>query len=216
VNLELLALVLAIFATVLFIVAVRRLFRAKWFTAGSGLIFSLLFFAGAALLYAIASNLHTYSRLTYEQPVAEIIFEVRGVQRFQATLTQLPGGEMQVFMMNGDDWQLDARVLKWKSWATLLGLNAQYRLERLGGRYHDVEQERNAARSVYSLSENPGWDLWSWSVQHPKLLPFVDSTYGSATYLPMADKARYRVTLSQTGLLARPVNNEANRATGNL
>jgi hypothetical protein len=214
-NIELLALVLALFGTVLFIVALRRFWNARIFSGGSSMVVSLLFFACAATLFAVATNLHTYARLTFEQPIAELRFALKGPQRFEATLTRLPDGDMQVFMINGDEWQLDARVLKWQGWANIIGLNAQYRLERLSGRYLDIEQERTAARSVYGLTDNPGWDIWTWGVQYPKWLPFVDATYGSATYLPMTDKARYRVTLSQTGLLARPVNSEAMTASGN-
>jgi hypothetical protein len=40
----------------------------------------------------------------------------------------------------------------------------------------------------------------------------VDAQYGSATYIPMADNATYYVTMSQTGLLARPANDEARTA----
>jgi hypothetical protein len=127
-------------------------------------------------------------------------------------LVRIPSGDIQVFTLNGDEWQLDARVLKWRGWANVLGLDAQYRLERLSGRYRDIEQERNAPRSVYALSDNPGIDLWTWTIDHPTWLPFVDAVYGSATYLPMADGARYRVNMSQSGLLARPMNGHAQGA----
>jgi hypothetical protein len=65
---------------------------------------------------------------------------------------------------------------------------------------------------VYSLSENPGIDLWTWAQDHPGWLPFVDSIYGSATYLPMVDGARYQVSLTQSGLVARAVNPVADAA----
>ena len=112
-------------------------------------------------------------------------------------------------MLAGDEWQLDARVLKWKGWANLLGLDAQYRLERVSGRYRQIEQERKDERTVYALSENPGIDLWTMSIDHRRWLPFVDAVYGSAVYLPMADGARYEVSITQSGLVARPVNDVA-------
>jgi hypothetical protein len=119
-----------------------------------------------------------------------------------------------VFMLYGDDWQLDARVLKWKGWANLLGLDAQYRLERISGRYRDIEQERRDERTVYALSQNPGLDLWELSNRYRRWLPFVDAMYGSATYLPMAETARYEVKMTQTGLIARPMNAAAESAAG--
>lgn len=207
-------LLVAVFGLLLLALACQRLFRARFVAAaGSGLM-GVLLLAGAALFFVVSLNLHTYNRLTYEQPVAEIVFEARGPQHYRATLAQVPSGELQMFMLAGDEWQLDARVLKWKGWANLLGLDAQYRLERVSGRYRDIEQERKDERTVYGLSENPGLDLWSASIDHKRWVPFVDAVYGSAVYLPMADGARYVVTITQSGLLARPANDQAKAAAG--
>ena len=209
------ALVIAIFGGLLLILACQRLLRARFFAAGGAAVMGFALLACAGLFFVVSLNLHTYARLTYERPVAEIVFEARGAQRYRATLTQMPSGEMQIFMLAGDEWQLDARVLKWKGWANLLGLDAQYRLERVSGRYREIEQERKDERTVYALSENPGIDLWTMSIDHRSWLPFVDAVYGSAVYLPMADGARYAVTITQSGLIARPVNEVAKAAAGN-
>lgn len=207
------AIVIAVFGLLLLALATRRLFRAHFMAAGGSALAGLLLLSTAALTFVVSLNLHTYARLTHEQPVAEIVFEARGPQRYRATLTRMPSGEMQVFMLAGDEWQLDARVLKWKGWANLLGLDAQYRLERVGGRYRDIEMERSGERTVYGLSENSGIDLWELSTRYPQWLPFVDAIYGSATYLPMANGARYEVKITQSGLIARPLNAKAEEVT---
>jgi len=205
-NSDAVALVIAIFGILLLALSCQRLFRARFLAAGGSALTGLVLLAIAALTFVVSLNLHTYARLTHESPVAEIVFEARAPQRYRATLTGVPSGDMQIFMLAGDEWQLDARVLKWKSWANLFGLDAQYRLERVSGRYRDIEQERTDERTVYSLSENPGVDLWKLSTQYPRWLPFVDAVYGSATYLPMADGARYQISITQSGLIARPLN----------
>lgn len=205
-NSDAVALVVALFGVLLLALACQRLFRARFLSAGGSAFTGLLLLAIAALTFVVSLNFHTYARLTHEQPVAEIVFETRGPQRYRATLTQMPSGEMQVFILAGDEWQLDARVLKWQGWANLLGLDAQYRLERVSGRYRDIEQERHDDRTVYELSKNPGIDLWKLSTQYPRWLPFVDAVYGSATYQPMAQGARYEVRITQSGLIARPLN----------
>ena len=206
------AITLAGFGLILLILAVQRLRRARYLAAGSTALFGLLFLAVAGGFFIIALNLRTYSRLTYEQPVAELVFEARGPQDFQAIVTQIPSGSLQILQVNGDEWQMDARILKWRSWANVLGLNAQYRLERFSGRYRDIEQERSAPRSVYPLADNPGVDIWTLAANGSRWVPFVDAVYGSATYLPMANGARYQVTLTQSGLLARPINDAASQA----
>ncbi len=206
------AITLAGFGLILLILAVQRLRRARYLAAGSTALFGLLFLAVAGGFFIVALNLRTYSRLTYEQPVAELVFEARGPQNFQAIVTQIPSGSLQILQVNGDEWQMDARILKWRSWANVLGLNAQYRLERFSGRYRDIEQERSAPRSVYPLADNPGVDIWTLAANGSRWVPFVDAVYGSATYLPMANGARFQVTLSQSGLLARPINDAASQA----
>jgi hypothetical protein len=142
----------------------------------------------------------------------ELAFAAQGPQRFRSTLTRVPSGDVQDFILDGDEWQLDARVLKWHGFANLLGFDARYRLERVSGRYRDIDQERTGPRTVHALGADPPIDLWAIARAHPSWLPFVDALYGSATYLPMADGARYRVTISQTGLLARPSNDAAEQA----
>ena len=212
-NSDAIALVIAAFGALLFILACQRLFRGRFIAAGVTLTMSVLMLVVAGLTFVVALNLHTYARLTYERPIAQIVFEARGPQRYGATLTRIPGGDMQVLVLAGDEWQLDARVLKWKGWANLVGLDSQYRLERISGRYRDIEQERHAERTVYGLSDNPGADLWTLSTKYPRWLPFLDAVYGSATYQPMADGARYEVSLTQSGLIARPVNQAAEVVT---
>jgi len=204
---------IALFGLLLLALACQRLFRARFLAAGGSAFMGLLLLAAAALFFLVASNLHSYARLTHERPIAQIVFEARGPQRYRATLAQVPSGDMQTFILAGDEWQLDARVLKWKGWANLLGLDAQYRLERISGRYRNIEQERQDERTVYALSDNPGLDLWMLSTEYPRWLPFVDAVYGSATYLPMGDGARYEVSMTQSGLIARPVNDAAKTAT---
>lgn len=207
-------LIIAIFGLLLLILACQRLFRARFLAAGGSAVMGALLLAVAALLFVVSLNLHTYARLTHERPVAEIVFEQRGPQTFNATLTQVPNGEIQMFVLSGDEWQLDARVLKWKGWANLFGLDAQYRLERVSGRYRNIDQERSADRTVYALAENPGLDLWQLTLDKPDRLPFVDAVYGNAAYMPMSDGARYEVSITQTGLIARPVNAAAQQAAG--
>jgi hypothetical protein len=166
----------------------------------------LLVAAGAAL---VGADLATYARLTHEEPVAEVRFRQQGERRFAAELL-FPDRGSQSYELAGDEWQLDARVLKWHGVATLLGLDTAFRLDRIGGRYRDIAAERAAPRTVFELARPRGVDVWS--VARRARLPFVDALYGSATYLPMADGAHFAVSISPTGLLARPLNRAAREA----
>ena len=157
----------------------------------------------AAALLALA--LHGYGRLTTETPVARLSFSQTAPQAFEAQL-ELADGRRLLLPLVGDEWQLDARVVKWRAWAVLAGLDPVYRLDRLSGRFLDIERERSGARSVHDLGEGRRLDLWRIAQSHPDWLPFVDTEYGSGAYLPMRDGAAYEVTLSPLGgLVARPL-----------
>jgi hypothetical protein len=170
-----------------------------------------LWLALGAAVALIGVDVGTYARLTYEAPVAEVRFRQMGDRRFDAELL-LPDGARREFVLAGDEWQLDARVLKWHGAATLLGFDTGDRLDRIGGRYRDIERERTAPRTVFELAHPQGVDVWRLARRFHAWLPWLDALYGSATYLPMAEGAHYAVTISPTGLVARPLNREAREA----
>lgn len=183
-----------------------RLRKRRLLSAGGHGVTGITLLLAGALIAALAFNLHTYHRLTHERPAAELEFTQISPQLYRATVTFPESNKSERFDLHGDEWQIDARVLRWQGIANLVGLNAQFRIERLSGRYRDVEQERTDPRSVYGLATQAGLDVWALARRHERWLPWVDATYGSAAYLPMADRARYQVSVTQSGLIARPVN----------
>jgi hypothetical protein len=204
--------VFAVLGVILFIFGIQRVWRRR-VVAGSleGLV-GLLLLAIAALMAAISINLYTYDRLTHESRVAEVSFQEIGPQHFGAVVTLKNKGE--ILDLRGDEWQIDARVLKSRGMAVLIGFDTLYRLDRLSGRYRDITQERTGLRIVHSLSEEQGLDLWMIGRKYAHWIPWVDAVYGSATYMPMVDGASYTVSVSSTGLLARPSNDIARKAIG--
>lgn len=200
-------------ALLLLIASVRRL--RDWRFA-SGAVFLALAAAAAALGTAgamLAASLHTYARLSQEQEAARAVFRELAPKRYEMLLV-LKGEAARSFEIRGDEWQIDARVLKWKGLGTLLGLDTLYRFERLSGRYADTGQEKSAPRSVYPLAAETSFDLWSLLKEHQRWLPLADALYGSATYAPMADGAQFSINVSTTGLLVRPLNEPAKKALG--
>ena len=85
---------------------------------------------------------------------------------------------------------LRARVLRWKPWATVLGLDAQYRLDRFDSSYRDIAEARATPPSVEDL--RPSAAPSSISCRSRKRsangVPLVDTPeHGQAVYWPMAD-----------------------------
>jgi len=183
-----------------------RLRQKRFLSAGIYSSFSTVMLVLSVALIALSINLYTYNRISHEQDVAEIVFKQLGPQHYSATVSLADEHQNTEYMIKGDEWQLDARIIKWNISMNLAGLDSLYRLDRISGRYRDVEEEKTETRTVYSLTRNEGLDIWSLTKHYPSWLPWIDAYYGSATYLPMQDGARFKITLSQTGLLARPIN----------
>ena len=193
--------------------AVRRFRRGKPVSAVVECICAAAVFTGAACVALIAENLAGYQRLTHEDTAARIAFVQTAPHQFEADLDYTDGVQ-QHFILRGDQWEIDARVLKWRPLANLVGFDTAYRLERIAGRYDDIGSERGATRTVYDLAPGNGVDLWALAARFKAWLPGVDAYYGSATYVPMADGAAYEISVSQSGLLARPLNDKARGAVG--
>lgn len=167
--------------------------------------------AGAASVM-LAFSYYGYHRLVDEQAVATIRFSQSAPEQYDATV--VADGIETSYRLWGDEWQMDARVVIWKPPATLLGLDPIYQLDRLSGRYASVDEELSRSRSVHDLSDPVVLDVWQFARKYPGLLPGVDAHFGTATYLPMADDAKYEVRMTRTGLIARPTNDAARSAVG--
>ena len=209
------AAVFAIFALAFLHRTIRCTRHGRLLRAGGSCMSCVLSAAVAAASGMIAFSYLSYDRLTAEQIVSTIEFSASGPDEYRTRL-MTPGKIDRVYTLRGDEWQIDARLINWKPPVTLLGLDPIYRLERLSGRFSAIDRERSEPRSVHELSPEQPLDLWRVARNVPSfLLPGVDAYYGTATYVPMADGARFDVSLSRDALIARPANEAARRAVGN-
>ena len=211
---------LSAFAVLIIVLAIALLYiGAKLLWKGSWLLgflrgmlgFSLLLASGLAVLLAL--EIFSFERWEAEKPVATLSFEQVGDQVYKATFVIPEQGVEKSFEINGDQWQLDARIIRWKDWASALGAEPGYQLDRLSGRYYSLEDERTKKRAVHTVGEEHHTvDIWSWLHEHRDLVPIIEAKYGSATYLPMVDGALFQVRLSSSGLTARAMNPVAEQA----
>ena len=199
----------------LFLIAALRRMRQRHFVAcGVHTLCGLCFVLAAAASGLFGFSLLTYERLTHEQPAAEVMLSKLGERHYRATLTY-PSSKTQSLELRGDEWQIDARLLKWRGIANIAGFDTVYRLERIAGRYSDIEAERNLIRTVHVLHEPTRIDAWELLRRYKEYVPWADALFGSATYLPMAEGALYQVNVSQSGLVTRPLNQAARDAVVN-
>ena len=199
-----LAIVLACFGVVLILLSYQRLVQHRIGSAlGHGLGGAALFLLGA-LLFTVALNFNTYERWQTDQPVAQLSFEKTGLHSYRVSLMRIPSGDLQVFNLNGDEWRVEAQQLSWSGWSQRLGLQAGIRLQYLLSSGKDADKSKVATQ--YTLSRNPGIDLWKLSEQHPQALRNLTVRLLRSDNMPLTDDLRYHLYATTTGLNARAIN----------
>lgn len=205
------ATLLVIMAAVVLFVALVQLMAARQHVlahrplAATGHALLLVIFTVLGLFLAgIAVSLRGYRFLSEEEPVVQIDSRILSPQRWALTLTW-PDGSTRNVMLAGDDFRVEAVLLKWKLPVVLVGLPPLYRLDRVSGRYDDASQEMTAPRTVIDFNQAGQSDLLDLRKQYPSWVPEVDALFGSGVFLPLVDGGHYSVSLMRTGaLVARP------------
>lgn len=193
---------LGAFGAILMVAAGAALAQARPLRFALRTLAGLLLLAIGALVSTIAVGIQGYRALTREDLAAQILVRPAGVQRFDANFHFADGREA-AFQLAGDEIYVDAHILKWKPLANVLGLHTAYELDRVAGRYDDIQQERTAVRTIYSLSEKNPVDLFGLRQRYAFLAPLFDAEYGSATFVPVNRPEELELRVSTTGLLIR-------------
>ncbi|HEY4112721.1 MAG TPA: hypothetical protein VGM17_01560 [Rhizomicrobium sp.] len=164
-------------------------------------------------------NSLTFERLTHEAPVADVHVKATDPARnlYNVSIIRLDGPKLtQVCRIQGDEWDISARVQKWKPWANMMGLDTTYTLDQVTNRYFTAERGNGKLITACDLrGPPPDVDRWVpkswvfWLIGHAYT---EDRKFGSASFMPLADGATYRVVITQSGLNAFPTNETAAKA----
>lgn len=196
--------VFGVLAVALLALSVRT-FRARRWVGGAGrTTVGLLFASLSALAATVGVSTQGYRALTSEEVAVTITTVPSGPQAFQAYV-EYPDGRDTTLAVQGDQLLVDARILKWKYLANVLGMRTHYELDRLTGRYVDIDDERTRARTVHALGAEKPIDFYDLLQRYSALRLLADAEYGSATYIEVDRPARFEVRVSTTGLLVREI-----------
>jgi hypothetical protein len=175
--------------------------RRVWGSAIS-LVGALLLLVTAALCATLSLATRGYHAFTREVLAATVVVRPLGNGEFSASF-RFPDGQVRMFSITGDQLYVDARILKWKPIANLLGLHTAYELDRVSGRHLRLEDEQTRPRTVFALGTEKSLDLFDLRRRFPLFGPLVDAEYGSATFITVDEPARFEVRVSTSGLLIR-------------
>ena len=165
-------------------------------------LFAALLILLGALLTVIGFSVVGYDSLTKEQLAANIHVKKLAPQDYLISLDS-KNGQIKEFEVLGDQFFIDAKIIKWYYFSNLLGFKTIYKLDRIGGRYISFEEEKSKPRSLFKLEEPASLDLFKLQEKYPILQKFVDAKYGSASFIEAKDDTNYRLMVSTTGLLIR-------------
>ena len=206
-NATMLLVISLFFAGVVFsLFGVRLLLKRRILVAGVNGTAGISLISVSVILALILLNIHTYHQLTSEIKLARV--EIDASAQAGTIVRVYTDGDRQEFNLNGQEWQLDARFLKWKSWAYLLGSEPVVRLESLTER-KPLDQSK-PTRSYNLVNQNKllseaGSAISDW-------LGIVDTYFGSAVYMPAVEGSVYTVSATISGLIARAENQTARDA----
>jgi hypothetical protein len=187
-----------------FIAAVKK---RKVLGAVRNFTFTFLMLVLALLFATITVSLKGYQALTHEELAATVEIQPLGEQKFIAHFT-FPDTTQAKFELAGDELYVDAHILKWKSVANLFGLHTFYELDRVAGRYSEIEEETSKNRTVFSLAKDKMVNIFDLRIQHEILSFLVDAEYGSASFVNVSKSAKFNIMVSTTGLLIRQNDNK--------
>ncbi len=197
------AIAFAAASLLLFLLGIVAVRKRRYLLVGMLLMLAVLSMSVAGLCATISVATRGYRALTHEEVAAVVETRPTGPQSFAADFA-FADGRTATYTLNGEELYVDAHILKWKPIANLLGLHTAYELDRVAGRYTDLEDEQTLPRSVFSIAEEKPVDMFDLRRRLLLFRPLVDAEYGSATFILANRPARYEIRVSTTGLLVRP------------
>ena len=173
----------------------RRHFR--WKRGASGILVLVL----AVSLLWVTFAVQTYLGITGDIKVATVRASTISNQSHKMfidlTLYDDHGNVMSHnnYEVDGDRWELQGNIMKFKPWMNILGLHSGYKVTRLAGQYNDFD-----AHVIKPIPLNGGDGDFFNAAQKSQAwtAPFVDATYFNIVGRP-ADGKSYDVYVSQTG-----------------
>jgi hypothetical protein len=165
-------------------------------------LLAVVLFAALSVVLLMAT-VYTYDRLTAETLIAELEFDATGDRQYVARLRTGDRCDERTLPVFGDQWRIDAEFLKWKYWALLLGLDSQYRLDRLEGRYRSAAEQNSQPNVAHDLRERTAVDLVALAESLGSWNFLLDATYGSSTYQDIDVGNVYYVYRTTTGIITR-------------
>ncbi len=161
------------------------------------------------ILLAFLAPAYTYQRFNSEYPIATLAFTRVLDQQYIAELRAADYCDNREFVIEGDQWQLDASFIKWTGLGVMLGFDSRYRLDRLSGRYRRVAEQNANPILAHDISPEAVFNALENSVFiesgafFEKLNPLIDTVFGSSVYMDINTDDIYNIYRTEDALIVK-------------
>lgn len=158
----------------------------------------IIFFISISLfIYTYQQN---YINLIKEEPIAILTFEKIKDNKYIGTLNLKNTKNEYSFKIYGNQWRLDVEFKKFKYYSHFFNIKNKYKLDRIEGRYKNIEDQNSMKTKSYDLSfiNHKGFDKLNFLESY-----LIDTTYGSSIYTDIKEDTIYKIYKTNTGLLTR-------------
>ena len=185
----------ALFSVVRLVGCMRR---RHYFSALRHGVRGVVMLALVTILLLLLSGLTLLHNLTTSEPIARL--QVHAAQAHHYAVTLEPAaGVAQQYDLQGDEWVLGAKVIVFRPWLQAFGVRNRYQFDFLTSRYDGMHADGPVPVS-YTLEY--GLPMAFWVYQHVLLAYCIQTTEGSAVYMPLQANTQYIILLGSSGLMA--------------
>lgn len=185
-------------ALLILVITLRWGWRLSWLLGWLKGLALLTLLGFSAALAVVTWELYQFQPIVDGARVAVVDLQRTAEQRYAVTLETSEG--VKRLELEGDLWELQVQVLRWRGLLHAIGLDDGYRLQRLSGRFLALEQQQaTGAALAHPLHATPLWrDAWQWLDRLNLGWVYADAfTLG---FMPAADGVRYAIEIGATGL----------------
>jgi len=182
--------------------AIAKLFKKKkdLKSLPSKFLFFILVAAIGSSLFYLGLFFQTFSRYTAEEKIGWIYAESDSTT-MRIIYYDEKKDSTHSFVINGDEWMIEGKFLRWNLMLRFLGKGAMYKISRISGRWDEGMHEC----SYYDFENNP--KLWRYILKNYKKIPFVDTAYGIGAF-QYATGDTFDIYINDTGFIIRRRNKQ--------
>lgn len=119
--------------------------------------------------------------------------------------------QKRTFFFDADEWVIEGRIIQWKPVFGFFGVKNYYQIERLSGRYINIEKEKTLPRLVYDLYGQTD-NFWRFLYKMQRFIPFIEAAYGNSAFVAWEYGKKFHVYVTHSGFMIKDITEPKKRS----